>query len=149
MKIRKYNPFYGSYYDCEGEFSSKEDLLKINWIRYGADTEGFSGYMVSWKYLMSTFNYNTNKKPSWYPIGIFDDAETVNCVKKWFPHWGTPVYVMKNGDMVEVQSFKGRDIMIRITKSNNDSRLISDYREMTVTSKWFHENYSHNVFKMP
>ena len=60
MKIRKYNPFYDSYYDCEGEFSSKEDLLKINWIRYGADTEGFSGYMVSWEYLMSTFNYNTN-----------------------------------------------------------------------------------------
>ena len=149
MKIRRYIPFYSSSDVCECEFSSKEDLLKINWIRYGADTEGFSGYMVSWEYLMSTFNYNTNKKPSWYPIGIFDDAETVNCVKKWFPHWGTPVYVMKNGDMVEVQSFKGHDIMIRITKSQNDSRLISDYREMTVTSKWFHENYSHNVFKMP
>ena len=40
------------------------------------------------------------------------------------------------------------DVVIRITKSNNDSRLISDYREMTVTNKWFHENYSHNVFKM-
>ena len=41
MKIRKYNPFYGSYFDYESEFSSKEDLMNINWIRYVADTEGF------------------------------------------------------------------------------------------------------------
>ena len=149
MKIRRYITFYSGSYDHEREFSSKEDLLNINWIKYDADTKGFSGYMLSWKYLMSTFNYNTNKKPSWCPIGIFYDAETVNCVKKWFPHWDTPMYVMKNGDIVEVCSFMGRDILIGITKPHNDSRIISDYREMTVTSKWFHENYSHNVFKMP
>ena len=148
MKIRKYNPLYGSYYDCEREFSSKEDLLNINWIRYGADTEGFSGYMVSWNYLMTTYNYNSNKIPSWYPFGIFDDVGTINCVKKWFPQWRSPMYVMKNGDTVEVNSLMANEIRISITKSHNDSNLISDYRKMTVTSKWFYENYSHNVFKM-
>lgn len=149
MKIRRYIPFYSSSDVCECEFSSKEDLLNINWIKYDADTKGFSGYMLSRKYLMSTFNYNSNKVPSWNTIGIFDDVETINCVKKWFPHWDTPMYVMKNGDMVEIYSLMGHDeIRINITKSHNDSNIISDYRKMTVTSKWFYENYSHNIFKM-
>ena len=149
MKIRRYIPFYSSSNVCEREFSSKEDLLNINWIKYDADTKGFSGYMLSWKYLMSTFNYNSNKIPSWNTIGIFDDEETMNCVKKWFPYWDTPMYVMKNGDMVEIYSQMGHDeIRINITKTHNDSNLISDYKTMTVTNKWFYENYSHNVFKM-
>ena len=148
MKIRRYITFYSGPYDHEREFSSKEDLLNINWIKYDEDTEGFLGYMVSWNYLMTTYNYNSNKIPSWYIIGIFDDVKTINCVKKWFPQWRSPMYVMKNGDTVEVNSLMANEIRISITKSHNDSNLISDYRKMTVTSKWFYENYSHNVFKM-
>ena len=41
MKIRIYTPLYSSSIDCEYEFSSKEELFNINWIKYGADTEGF------------------------------------------------------------------------------------------------------------
>ena len=148
MKIRRYIPYYSTYYDYECEFSSKEELFNINWIKYGADTDGFSGYMVSWNYLMSTYNYNSTKIPSWYPIGIFDDMETINCINKWFPRWRSPMYVIKNGDIVEANSLMGNEIRISITKSHNDSNLISDYREMIVTSKWFYENYSHNIFKM-
>ena len=148
MKIRRYITFYSGSYDHEREFSSKEDLLNINWIKYDEDTEGFSGYMVSGNYLMTTYNYNSNKIPSWYIIGIFDDMETINCVKKWFPQWRSPMYVMKNGDTVEVNSLRDNEIRISITKSHNDSNLIADYRKMIVTNKWFYENYSHNVFKM-
>ena len=148
MKIRKYIPLYCSLYDYEREFSSKEELFNINWIKYGTDADGFSGYMVSWNYLISTYNYNSNKIPSWCPIGIFDDVETINCVKKWFPQWRSPMYVMKNGDTVEVNSLMGNEIKISITKSHNDSNLISDYREMIVTNEWFYENYSHNIFKI-
>ena len=64
MKIRRYITFYSGPYDHEREFSLKEDLLNINWIKYDEDTEGFSGYMVSWNYLMTTYNYNSNKIPS-------------------------------------------------------------------------------------
>ena len=58
------------------------------------------------------------------------------------------MYVMKNGDTVEVNSLRDNEITISITKIHNDSNIISDYRKMIVKTKWFYENYSHNIFKM-
>ena len=149
MKIKEYIPGYFSGFDKHAsDFSTKEDLLNIDWIKCESDREGFSGYMVDGDCLVSTYNYNTNKKPSWYVIGYFDDNETVNCIKKWFPHWGHPKYIMNNGDVVEIQLTYFDKMKINITTSYNDSNLISDYRIMTVSRKWFDENYSHNVFEM-
>ena len=149
MKIKEYIPGYFSGFDKHAsDFSTKEDLLNIDWIKCESDREGFSGYMVDGDCLVSTYNYNTNKKPSWYVIGYFDDNETVNCIKKWFPHWGHPKYIMNNGDVVEIQLTYFDKMKINITTSHNDSNLISDYRIMTVSRKWFDENYSHNVFEM-
>ena len=117
MKIKEYIPGYFSGFDKHAsDFSTKEDLLNIDWIKCESDREGFSGYMVDGDCLVSTYNYNTNKKPSWYVIGYFDDNETVNCIKKWFPHWGHPKYIMNNGDVVEIQLTYFDKMKINITR---------------------------------
>lgn len=149
MKIKEYIPSYFSGFDERiSYFSTKDDLLKIDLIKCEADREGFSGYMVNSNYLMSTYNYNTNKIPSWYPIGFFDNEETANCVKKWFPHWDTHMIVLKNGDTIKNYALLGNIVKIGIINSHKCSYLISDYKKTTVSYKWFCENYSHNVFKM-
>lgn len=149
MKIKEYIPNFCSGFDARvSDFSSKEDLLNIDWLKCVADYEDFSGYMVNGNYLMATYNYNTNKKPSWYVIGSFYDEETIHCVKKWFPQWSTPKYIMKNGDVVQVNEICGDRMEIRVSKSPKDENLISDFKKMTVTQKWFDENHSHNVFNV-
>lgn len=148
MKIREYIPgFYSGFESRISEFNTKEELLDIDWIKCEMENNDFSGYMVDGCYLMETFNYNTNKEPSWYVIGIFDDNEANNCVKKWFPHWDTPKYVMKNGDIVTVDAWYGDKMEILVIKSTKDENLISDFKMMFVTKKWFDENYSYNIFE--
>lgn len=148
MKIRKYIPsFCSGFENYVNDFNTKEELLDIAWIKFNMINDDFSGYMVDSHYLVGTFNYNTDKKPSWYVIGSFDDNETVNCVKKWFPRWNTPKYVMKNGDIVTVDVWCGDKMEIRVTNSPKEENLISDFKKMFVTKKWFDENYSHNVFE--
>lgn len=86
MKIREYIPSFCSGFENHvSEFNTKEELLDIDWIKCEMEDNDFSGYMVDGGYLIETFNYNTDKKPSWYVIGSFDDIETGKNVKKWFP----------------------------------------------------------------
>ena len=143
MKVHRYRPnFFEGFEskDDDKEFNTKEELLAIRWIkswsRLPAKGDTFSGYYISGDKLMATFNYNTDKEPSWYVIAILGDKESLETTSSWFPKWKDPEYVMKNNDVIDVQSWCGDKITYY--KNGNRKELFNG------TQTWMRENMLRN-----
>ena len=145
MKVKRYRPAFLEGFESKNdikEFTTKDELLSISWIRRWktrhAKGDKFSGFYFTDDHLMAVYNYNTSSYPNWWVIATFpDDKETLDIVSSWFPKWGDPEYVMKNGDVIDVQSWYGN----KITYKKNGR-----HEEFSGTETWLKENMQMNRF---
>ncbi len=143
MKVKRYRPAFFEGFESKNdvkEFTTKDELLSISWIKRWQTRHmkgnQFSGFYISDDHLMAVYNYNTSSYPSWWVIAIFPE-EDLDVVSSWFPKWDDPEYVMKNGDVIYVQSWCGDKITYK--KNGNDE-------EFSGTEAWLIENMQMNRF---